>query len=213
MRQCKNSGRSPRAEGCGGHVQTLNSAVSEAIAVIEVSSLALGFRALDLVTQEQGLEILEAAAHGPKIFTLLVRGDKSQLETAVRKVSSSISSTGDSTLRDSIVIDQLNPQIIETYFSLHTTEMTEALLVVECETLSGLFQAAQVATSDHKLTSIEIRNLRGDNPVALGLFTGTYKACVDASEGIRHTLANQARSGVVEAINNPSKSFRHFFNL
>ncbi len=196
-----------------GRVQTLNSAINAAIAVIEVSSPALGYRALDLVTQESGLEILEATAHGPKVFTLLVRGAKSQLETVVRKTSSSISSTGDSTLRDSIIIDAINPQIIETYFSLHTTEMTEALLVVECETLSGLFQAAQNAVTHHKLTAIELRNLRGDNPVALGLFTGTYKDCVDASEGIKQMLSNQARSGVVEAINNPTKSFRHFFNL
>jgi hypothetical protein len=114
-----------------------------------------------------------------------VRGSKSQLEIAVRKVSASISSTGDSTLRDSIVIDEINPQIIETYFSLHTTEMAEALLVVECETLSGLFQSAQRAVTNYKLTSIEIRNLRGDNPVALGLFTGTYHDCVAASEAIK----------------------------
>ncbi len=194
-------------------MQTLNSAINVAIAVIEVSSLALGYRALDLVTQDSGLEILEATPHGPKIFTLLVRGAKSQLETVVRKTSSSISSTGSSTLRDSIIIDAINPQIIETYFSLHTTEMAEALLVVECETLSGLFLAAQNAITHHKLTSIEIRNLRGDNPVALGLFTGTYKDCVDASEGVRQTLANQARSGIVEVINNPTKAFRTFFNL
>lgn len=194
-------------------MQTLNSAVDVAIAIIEVSSPALGYRALDLVTQEPGLEILEAAVHGPKIFTLIVRGKKSQLETVVRKTSSSLSSTGDSSMRDSIVIDQINPQIIETYFSLHTTEMTEALLVVECATLSALFQAAQNAVAHHKLTCIELRNLRGDNPVALGLFTGSYKDCVDASEGIKQTLANQARSGIAEAINNPTKSFRHFFNL
>lgn len=190
-------------------MQTLNSAV----AVIEISSPALGYRALDLVTQDPGLEILEASAHGPKVFTLLVRGGKSQLETVVRKTSSSISSTGDSSLRDSTLIDDISPQIIETYFSLHTTEMAEGLLVVECETLSGLFQSAQRAISSHKLTSIELRNLRGDNPIALGLFTGAYKDCIAASEAIKQALANQARHGIVEAINNPSAAFRNFFNL
>lgn len=194
-------------------MQTLNSAENGSVAVIEISSPALGYRALDLISQDSGLEILEAATHGPKVFNLLIRGSKSQLETVVRKTSSNITSTGDSSLRDSIVIDEINPQIIETYFSLHTTEMAEALLVVECETLSGLFQAAQSAVTHHKLTCIELRNLRGDNPVALGFFTGTYKDCVSASEAIKQALKNQARHGTVEAINNPTKSFRKFFNL
>lgn len=190
-------------------MQTLNSSV----AVIEVSSPALGFRALDLVTQDPGLEILEATTHGPKVFTILIRGEKSQLETVVRKTSASISSTGDSSLRDSIIVAAINPQIIETYFSLHTVEMAEALLIVECETLSGLFQAAQSVTTHHHLASIELRNLRGDNPVALGLFTGLNKDCVAAAETIKQALANQARSGIVETINNPTASFRTHFNL
>lgn len=194
-------------------MQTLNSLKNAAVAVIEVSSPALGYRALDLVTQDSGLEVLEASAHGAKVFTLLVRGLKSQLETVVRKTSSSIGSTGSATLRDSVVIEEAHPELIETYFSLHTTEMAEALLVVECETLSGLFQSAQRAIANHKLKSIEIRNLRGDNPVALGLFTGAYTDCVSASESIKQALGNQARNGSVEVINNPAPAFRKFFNL
>ena len=194
-------------------MQTLNSSKNASVAVIEVSSPALGYRALDILSQDSGLEVLEASAHGAKVFTLLVRGSKSQLEAAVRKTSTSISSTGDATLRDSIIIDDVNPELIETYFSLHTVEMTEARLVVECETLSGLFQAAQRAVTSHKLQSIEIRNLRGDNPVALGLFTGTNNDCVAAAESIKQALANQARNGIVETINNPNPAFRNFFNL
>lgn len=190
-------------------MKTLNSA----LAVIEISSPALGYRALDLFTQNSEFEILEASAHGSKVFTLLARGEKSQLETALRKVSTNIASTGSSSVRDAIVIDDIAPELIETYFSLHTVEMAEALLIVECETLSGLFQSSALAVKNHDLKSIEMRDLRGDTPTALGLFTGKYSDCVSAAESIKLSLANSARNGIVEAIDNPSPSFRKFFNL
>lgn len=187
--------------------------LNSAVAVIEVSSPALGYRALDLFTQDQEFEMLEATAHGPKVFTLIARGEKSRLETTVRKISSSVASTGSSSVRDSIVINDIAPEIIETYFSLHTVEMAEALLVVECETLSGLFQSAAQAMKNYNLKAIEIRNLRGDNPTALGLFTGSNSDCVSAAESIKLSLRNSGRNGIIEAINNPAPSFRTFFNL
>jgi hypothetical protein len=190
-------------------VKTLNSAV----AVIEISSPALGYRALDLFTQNSEFEVLEATAHGSKVFTLIARGEKSQLETVVRKISANIASTGSSSVRDSIVIDDIAPEIIETYFSLHTVEMAESLLVVECETLSGLFQSSAQALKNYKLKAIELRNLRGDNPTALGLFTGVDSDCVSAAESIKLSLEHAARNGTVEVINKPTASFRTFFNL
>lgn len=189
-------------------MKTLNSA----LAVIEVPSAALGYRALDLFTQTSSLEVLEASVHGSKVFSILVRGEKSQLETALKKVSASISSSSAS-LRDSVVIENISPEVVETYFSLHTTELGESLLVVECETLSGLFQAAQRAIANHNLKAIEIRNLRGDTPHALGLFSGAYKDCVAASEAIEVALENNARKGMIEVIQNPNANFRSFFNL
>lgn len=189
-------------------MQTLNSA----LAVVEVPSPALGYRILDLFTQNSSFEILEASVHGSKIFSILVRGEKSQLETVVRKASSSVSSSN-STLRDSIILENISPEIIETYFSLHTTELADSLLIVECETLSGLFQAAHRAVTNHNLKSIELRDLRGDNPLALGLFTGAYNDCIAAAEAINLALENNARAGKVETIQNPNAAFRNFFNL
>lgn len=190
-------------------MKTLNSG----LAVIEILSPALGYRALDLVTQNPDLEVLEASAHGSKVFTLLVRGEKSQLETALKTISSSLVSTGTSSLRDSVLIDEIAPEIIDTYFSLHTLELTESLLIVECETLGGLLESAQKASANYKLKCIEIRNLRGDNPTALGFFTGSSADCVAASEGIKLALENHARKGIIEVISQPSPSFRSFFNL
>jgi hypothetical protein len=86
------------------------------------------------------------------------------------------------------------------------------LLVIECQTVSGLLSAAHDLVSGFSLQVIELKMQRSCGG-GYGFFTGPSAACANAAELTRQKLKVALRDGRVELINNPPLAFREFFNF
>ena len=183
------------------------------LGVLEFTSIAWGYRALDLLTRDTSVTVQEAAVQGSDHFLILVTGANDAVKRAEAEVVKAFGSSGTSQIRDREVIPDKNEKLVPTFYSLHTSQLGEALVVVETETVSGLFALSQRLLHSHKLEPIEIRSTRGSRVGGLGFFTGPSQACQRAADDARTLLSATARSGSVEVIDQPVAGFRDYFNL
>ncbi len=178
------------------------------LGVLEINSVTLGYRALDALTKGGKIKILEAAVHAADLFLILIQGP----DLDIRQAASHLVAA--TTLRDREVIIGANEKLLATFYSLHTARVAESLVILETETLSGLFSLSQRLLEVHTLEPIEIRLLKGGGtPRGLAYFTGSQSQCRYAAEDAATVLRDSARKGSIEVIEKPSSQFCEFFNL
>lgn len=183
--------------------------VDNAIACLEISSIAFGYRVLSEVSSAPKTRILEASPCGSK-FLILMTGERDDLNRAVSEVRQK-SSPG--SWIDSEVIEAKDQRVIEAFFALPQEPIAESLVVLECGTVSGCLAVATLLVEKHGLSPIEIRVQRSSTGGAYGFFTGSADKCAAALEDARKELSSSGRKGQVELIDQPPKAFREFFEL
>jgi hypothetical protein len=181
---------------------------------IEIASIALGYRALKTMTdtaEAQTWRILDASAVGAR-FMILALGETKALQDATQKARASLDGAL-GMLVDTAMIRNLSPQVADAIFALSQVALEEALVVVECATVSGCLEAAQTLVNEHGLKAIEIRIQRASTGGAYGFFTGKTEVCGSAAEAARTHMRDDLRQGRIEVLESASTQFRSFFNL
>ena len=182
----------------------------------EIASVPSGYQALNVLTQGEGVEILEASPIGARRFLILALGQETSLKQQVQELKTSFEGhalSSESKMIDQAFIDQVDSSVIESAFSLTQVNLEESLVALECATVSGLLSVAHVLTRDHGLKVIETRITRSGLGGGFALFTGTSEACAPAAEDARTHLKNAMREGTVEVIEAPTETFRSYFNF
>jgi len=183
--------------------------IDNAIACLEIGSIAFGYRILSEVAAVPKSRIIEASPCGSK-FLILLTGPHEDLKRSVLEVRQQ---TDSKLWIDSEVFDAKDPRVIEAFYALPQDPIDKSLVVVECETVTGCLQAAFSLVEKGGLTPIEIRLQRSSTGGAYGFFTGSTEKCTSAVESARQALTASGRRGQVELINQPPQPFRDFFEL
>lgn len=173
---------------------------------LELKSIAIGYRALQIVSAEA--EILDASPAGDR-FLILATGDATKLDAVRDRVRSTVETDQ---LLDSEVIADGAPSLLEAFFHLSQAQADESLLVVDCASVSGLVGVANSILNTDGLLAIELKIKRFGGG-AYGFFTGPTRVCAPAGEEARTKLKRAMRDGQVEVIDELNANFRRFFNL
>ena len=184
-----------------------------AIGSIEVKSVATGYRALDMLTKAGVKYILEAAPVGGGVFMILVEGGESDLRSSIQTLRSSLENGGLISIVDSEVIEGAASEVLASAYSLAQQKLQESLVVVECQTISGLLSSLREMEMDHGLCLIETKIYRSGQAGGYGFATGPSLACASAVVDIRARLQNSMQQGTLEVIDQPVANFRSYFNL
>jgi microcompartment protein CcmL/EutN len=181
---------------------------------IEFGSIALGYRALKAMTDTADTKtwrVLDASPTGAR-FMILALGETQALHDAVQKARASLDGAIDM-LVDTAFIKNPSTAVTDAIFALSQVSLDEALVIVECSTVSGCLQAAQTLVKGHGLKPIELRIQRSSTGGAYGFFTGRVSECQPAAEDARIGMRDDLRQGHVEILESSSEMFRSFFEL
>jgi hypothetical protein len=186
--------------------------VDTTLACFEIASIPSGYRALDLLTREEGLRVLEASVAGGGRMVILVEGRAEQFAKVAPRLRQLIDGAADAGVIDHEIVEHFERGLSEALFSLAQVSLDEALVVVESDTVSGLLSAGQALVRAHGLKAIELKINRAA-PGGYGFFTGTSAHCASGAVDAEGRWRTKMRGGKVAVIDQPTAGFREFFNF
>lgn len=188
--------------------------LDSALLCLEIDSIALGYRALNILCDaaKDELRVIDASPIGER-FLILALADEKVLKDSLARARTDIEATHTASVLDAEVFTSASSEILEAMFSLQQTPLEESLVVAECESVSGCLATALTLVEGHGLKPIEIKIHRSNAKGAYAFFTGNEQACLPAAEDAKTRLKNALREGTIEVIAQPTKTFRGFFQL
>jgi microcompartment protein CcmL/EutN len=179
--------------------------------ILEFSSIAKGYFALDHCLKNAKVHIIEASAISPGKFLILLRGD---IE-AVGKALNAAMAVATDELIDSALLPNLDKGILDALYGLSKIEADKnGLVVVETSTLSGMLVGLHNITSQKKnVQFIEVRPGRGLGGKSTAFFTG---APAELKESLEIFLrATKSNGSFIEGqfISSPHPDFLSYFNI
>jgi hypothetical protein len=185
------------------------SAPSTSLACLEIRSIARGYQVLNLLSENSGLEILEASPVDAQRFLILVEGEQAKLAKAVDEVTR----RAQSHFLDYEFLPSPQPALKQAIYSLQQVEIGDSLLVVETDTASRILSCAQLLMNENNLQLVEIKVGRGLRGQGLGFFTGKNSDALNGKAAVEALLKGMNRNGIAEVISEPTAKFKSYFNL
>jgi hypothetical protein len=189
----------------GSHGVNAMNNLDSALLCLETDSVAFGYRVLRIICDQSGTKILQAQPFGGR-FRILAIGDKRAFDEALSPAQNLLKNSGREQGMRHSVIENINSQLLEALFHLPSISASEALLVVEAESLCSLLNSLQQLIAKQPLQVIEIKT-NGSMPGAHAILTGSAAECrLAKSEPAMVAISAE----VIEELPAP---FRRFFNL
>lgn len=172
----------------------MNSTSRNAIGLLELTSIAKGIEATDLMLKAAAVELLASRSICSGKFMVLVRGDVAACESAVEAGAASARDC----VADRIVIANLHPEVFPAIAQSSVVEQVEALGILEAFNVASLIEAADAAVKSAEVSLVEIRLAMALGGKAFAILSGHVSAVRSAVEtgkmvlGERGLLTNWA---------------------
>ncbi|MBA5850009.1 BMC domain-containing protein [Clostridium sp. cel8] len=160
--------------------------MSQAIGMVEFTSIARGIYAADQMVKVSNVEIVTAGSTCPGKYIAIVNGDVSAVQDSV--------STGERCaegfLVDSIVIPNVDPAVFPAITGATMPDKIKALGIIESFSLSTMVIAADAILKSAELEPIELRLGSGLGGKSFFTFTGNVGA-VETGVEVGNTIAKE----------------------
>ena len=153
--------------------------MSQAIAFIELSSIAKGIEAADAMMKMAEVELLHTQAIPRGKFTILIGGAQAEVEQALQ---AGLESAG-SVLLDHILIQNVHARVLPALRGRQKVEDIEAVGVIETKDAAAAIYAADAAAKKANVTLIEVfpgKGAGGKGFVTLTGEVGAVKSAITA---------------------------------
>jgi microcompartment protein CcmL/EutN len=144
----------------------------KAIGMIELTSIARGFYATDLMLKTAYVEVVSATPVCPGKYIAIIKGDVAAVESSI---SVGVESSGEY-LVDSFVIPNVHPSVFPAITSTTMPDGMGALGIMECFSLSAMIISADAALKAADIQALELRLGSGLGGKAYFTFTGDLSA-------------------------------------
>ena len=140
----------------------------QAIAVIELKSIARGIEAADAALKSAGVRLISSHASCPGKYEIILTGNISDVTAATEVVRTRF----DDRMIDSCVIGRIDPQVITALFGTQASDKRGALGIIEAYSAASTIKAADIAVKTAKVTVHEPRLSRGMGGKGMVLVVG-----------------------------------------
>lgn len=161
-----------------------------AIALLELSSIAVGIRAGDAMVKRSPVEVIFAGTVHPGKYLVLVGGEVAHVEEALPAGRE----LGAPALIDEIYLPDVHPRVVEALRGSRSPGDREALGVVETHTVAAILGAADRGIKGAEVSLLEIRVADDLGGKAYCLFDG---ALADVEAAVETAVAGLARPGLL----------------
>ncbi len=162
---------------------TSRPAARNAIGLLELTSIAKGIEATDIMLKESDVELLTSRSICSGKYMVLVRGDVAACTSSVAAGEA----LGRETVADSIVIPYLHEEVFPAISQSAMVENVEALGILEAFNVATLIEGADAAVKAAEVHLLEIRIAMALGGKAFCVVTGevsAVRAAVDAGKAV-----------------------------
>jgi microcompartment protein CcmL/EutN len=157
-------------------------AIEPALGLLELDSIAAGIAAADAMAKRAPIDIIRAGTVHPGRYLVLVGGAVADVEEALeagREVASA-------TIRDVVFLPNVHPGVVAGMRGGRHAVTSEALGVIETETVSSTIRAADAGLKGARVELLELRladDLGGKGYLLFGGPVAEVEAAVEAGVG------------------------------
>lgn len=146
--------------------------MNKAIGMVEYKSVAIGIEAADTMLKAARIDILEAQTVCPGKYIVLISGDISAVETAVKATKDQF----EVHLIDSFVLGNPHDSIFSAMYGTAEIKEIQALGIMETFSAASIIVAADVVAKTSAVELIELRIAKGMCGKSYLLVTGKVEA-------------------------------------
>lgn len=157
-----------------------------AVALLEFNSIASGIEAGDAMVKRAPVDRIVSGTVQPGHYLILVSGEVSPVEEALRAGEE----TGSADLRDTLFLPNVHPFVVTALAGELTIQPADALGVVETTTVASAILAADAGVKGAEVNLLQLRLADGLGGKGLVLFTGLV-ADVEAAVEIGSAIADE----------------------
>lgn len=170
--------------------------MNDALALVELDSVASGLRALDVLVKEAPVEVLEANLVEPGKFLILFAGGVAEVDSSHRIVVTEYSSA----VLSSLQLPLVHEAIIEGLRGMENRQSIDTLGVVEGTNVAATLEACDRSLKDADVTLCGVRVAIGLGGRAYYVVSGTQSdvdASVDAGRAVLEKRESLHRTEVI----------------
>lgn len=156
-----------------------------AIGLIELSSIAAGMQAADMMLKTSSIELILARTICAGKYMILVGGDVASVQAAVAVVNEQLGET----IIDNFVIPNVHPDIFPVLNGTNAPPKLEALGILEAFSVASLIEGADEACKTADVQLIEMRLAMALGGKAFCTLTGDVAAVTSAVEAGAEIIA------------------------
>lgn len=167
------SSLSPRAE----------SAELNVLGILELDSVAEGYRVLDTLVKSAPVAVLLADVLNPGKFLIMITGDVASVEESMKRGIKAAAET----LLDYLFITNLHPDVIPALKERQSVDEADALGIIEAFSIVGGVEAADVAAKESDVRVLEVRigdEMGGKSTATIHGPIGEVEAALDVARGL-----------------------------
>lgn len=142
--------------------------VEPALALVELSSIAVGMQAADAMAKRASIDVLKAGTVHNGKYLVLIGGQVADVEESLaagREV-------GASAVLDFVFLPHVHPDVVGTIGGARTPAPTDALGIVETATVAAAIHAADAGVKGAQVRLVELRLADGLGGKGVVLFAG-----------------------------------------
>jgi bacterial microcompartment shell protein len=145
-----------------------NAKVEPALALVELSSIAVGMQAADAMAKRASIDVLKAGTVHNGKYLVLIGGQVADVEESLaagREV-------GGAAVLDFVFLPQVHPEVVGTIGGARAPAPTDALGIVETTTVAAAIHAADAGVKGAQVRLVELRLADGLGGKGVVLFAG-----------------------------------------
>ncbi len=124
----------------------------DVIGILEISSIANGFKTLDAVVKESPVTILRAEVINPGKYLIIITGDVASVESAMDAGTEAAGGT----LIDHILLNNMDEQVIPSINNCHSPLEWDAIGLLESYSIAAAVEAADRSVKEANIHIVEI---------------------------------------------------------
>ncbi len=180
--------------------------MAKAIGMVEVTTVASGFKAADEMAKTADVDILQAEATCPGKFVIIIAGELAAVKTSVERGSLVCGEK----LIDTFVLGNPHESIFPAIYGTAEPSEVNALGVLETYDVAAMIEAADIAAKTAIVELIELRLAKGMCGKSYMTLTGTVSAVEAAIEKARAFAGDKGMFLDSAVIPNPSEKIRNY---
>jgi microcompartment protein CcmL/EutN len=157
--------------------------VEPALALLEFSSIAAGIQAADAMVKRAPIDVIKAGTVQPGKYLVLIGGQVADVEESLAAGQE----VGGVAAVDLVFLPQVHPEVVEAVGGGRVPDVTDALGVIETNTVAAAIHAADAGIKGAEVRLLEVRLADGLGGKGIVLFSGLVadvEAAVDIGVGV-----------------------------